>query len=262
MSATGGISSPAAEPQAGVSALRWRQVFDGDEAQVREVRQWLTRLLPECPSRDDVVLVASELSGNAIAHTASGRGGLFAVEVTWQGATVRVSVADAGAPSVPRLIDDPMADGGRGLLIVQNLCSRTGVSGDHRGRLVWGEVFWAGPAAPSVYADKGHEAAIRDGLALLARQHCTVPVWFGCFTLQWWALTGRPGHRRLITAPTPHELGHLISTIQASPPGPAMPAPDTVAARADRRVRPAQLPVPSRTHLLGPLAGRLRPRPC
>lgn len=217
MGATGGISSPAAiEPQAGASALRWRQVFDGDEAQVREVRRWLTRLLPECPSRDDVVLVASELCSNAIAHTASGRGGVFAVEVAWQDATVRVTVADGGAPSQPRLINDPTADGGRGLLIVQGLCSRTGVCGDHRGRLMWGEVLWTGPSAPS--AGEGHEASIHDGLTLLTRQHHGVPVWFGRFTLQWWALTGLPGHCRLVTAPNPRELGDLIDTIQAQRP--------------------------------------------
>jgi hypothetical protein len=41
-----------AAAQASGSALRWRSVFDGDGAQVREVRRWLTSLLPDCPARD------------------------------------------------------------------------------------------------------------------------------------------------------------------------------------------------------------------
>jgi hypothetical protein len=217
MRTTGGISNPAAnERQPDASALRWRQLFGGGEAQVREVRRWLSGMLPDCPSRDDVVSVAAELCSNAIVHTASGCGGGFAVEIAWQGATVRVTVADAGAPSGPRLIDDPMADRGRGLLIVQSLCQRTGISGDHRGRLVWGEVFWAGPPAPRVTASEGHESTICDGLALLARRHQDVKVWFGRSTLQWWALVGWPGRRRLVTAPTPRELGELLDSIQTS----------------------------------------------
>jgi hypothetical protein len=264
MGTTGGASGPVdtAAAYAGEPALRWRRVFDGDRAQVREVRRWLSGLLPECPARDNVVSVATELCSNAIAHTASGRGGFFAVEIAWQGATVRVTVADAGAPTGPYRIDDPMAERGRGLLIVASLCGRTGICGDHRGRLVWGDVFWDGPPVPSAAAGGGHEAAIRDGLAGLARRHRDVPAWFGRSTRQWWALTGRPGASRLITAPTPRELGDLIDSTQPPPRVSPVPAPDAVAARADRRDGPAQLPVPPRSHPPRMLTGPLRLRPC
>jgi serine/threonine-protein kinase RsbW len=63
------------------------------------MRRWLASLLPECPAREDVVCVATELGTNAVRHTASGRGAWFAVEVTWHRSVVRVAVADGGAPA-------------------------------------------------------------------------------------------------------------------------------------------------------------------
>jgi hypothetical protein len=187
---------------------------------------------------------------------------MFAVEVAWRGATVRVTVADAGAPTGPYLIDDPLAERGRGLMVVRALCTRTGVSGDHRGRLVRGEVLWSGPPVPSATAGEGHEAAVRDGLAGLAHRHQDVLAWFGRSTLQWWALTGRPGALRLVTAPTPDELGDLIDSTQAPPPARRAPVADAVAARPGRRDRPALLPVPPRSHLPRMKAAALTTWPC
>ena len=131
---------------------RWRRVFPGRDEQVREVRRWLAGLLPGAPERDDVVVVAVELVTNAIRHTASGRGGLVMVEVTWCGPVLRVAVADDGAADGPRLAAGTggLAECGRGLRLVRALTGSTGVSGDHRGRLVWADIAWsgAGPAAP------------------------------------------------------------------------------------------------------------------
>ena len=87
-----GTSTPPRDP-----FPRWRRVFPGRDDQVREVRRWLARLLPGAPERDDVIVVAVELVTNAIRHTASGRGGLVMVEVTWCGPVLRVAVADDGA---------------------------------------------------------------------------------------------------------------------------------------------------------------------
>lgn len=64
-------------------APRWRQVFSGEKRQLRLMRRWLAACLPECPARDDVISVATELGSNAIVHTASGRAGWFAVELAW-----------------------------------------------------------------------------------------------------------------------------------------------------------------------------------
>ena len=127
-----GSSTPAREP-----APRWRRVFPGRDDQVREVRRWLAGLLPGAPERDDMVVVAVELVTNAIRHTASGRGGLVMVEVTWRGPVLRVAVADDGAAEGPRLAAGPggLGEGGRGLHLVRALTDSTGVCGDHRGRL-------------------------------------------------------------------------------------------------------------------------------
>ena len=138
--------------------LRWRRVFPGEECQVGELRRWLASLLPPCPARDDVAAVASELGANAVKHTFSGRGGCFAVEVTWYGNVVRVAVADSGGPAEPHVIDDPAGENGRGLLLVRGLSVRTGVCGDRRGRLSWADVAWGDPLTATVAAPDGWEA--------------------------------------------------------------------------------------------------------
>ena len=129
----------------GGGTLRWRQAFSGEERSLRGLRHWLASLLPASPARDDVISIANELGSNAIRHTASGRGGKFAVEITWSRAIVRITVADGGAATGPHLIDDPAAEHGRGLHLVHGLASRTGVIGNRQGRLVWAEIPWTNP---------------------------------------------------------------------------------------------------------------------
>jgi hypothetical protein len=182
---------------------RWRRDFPGEERQLGVLRRWLASLLPPCLARDDVVSVANELGSNAIVHTLSGRGGRFAVEVTWYGPLVRVAVADGGAPAGPRIIDDPAGEHGRGLLVVRELSARTGECGDERGRLVWADVPWgdAGAAEPASPQDR-YEAAIRDGQARLASRFAGVTAWLGRSTLQWQTLGGG----ELVAAPSAQEM--------------------------------------------------------
>src|ERR1017187_6406373 len=219
MAADGGApalgASPLDKPSAPGSGLRWRRVFPGEGSQLGVLRRWLESLLPDCPARDDVACVATELGTNAVRHTASGRGGWFAVEVTWHRAVVRVAVADGGAPTGPQVVGDPDGEHGRGLLVVAGLSARTGVCGDHRGRLVWADVPWgdAGAVEPASPGDP-HEAAIRDGQAALASRFAGVPVWFGRSTLQWWALAGG----ELVAAPSAEELASLLGRIAGPPP--------------------------------------------
>lgn len=125
---------------------RWRQTFPGDQRELRSLRRWLESVLTPCPARDDVLSVATELGANAIAHTLSGQGGKFTVEVTWQPGVVRVAVADDGAPDAPRVIEDLSGESGRGLLMVRGLSLRSEVSGDTRGRVVWADIAWDGAA--------------------------------------------------------------------------------------------------------------------
>jgi Histidine kinase-like ATPase domain len=196
---------------------RWRRVFRGDRQELSALRRWLSSLLPECPARDDVLSVATELGSNAIRHTASGReGGWFAVEITWHPAAVLIAVADGGAPAEPHVIDDPLGEGGRGLLLVRELSACTGVAGDARGRLVWAQVRWEDPSGPARQpARDPYEAAVRDGEAALARRFAGVPAWFGRSTLQWWALPDSGG---LVSAPSVGELAARLDRLDAGRP--------------------------------------------
>jgi serine/threonine-protein kinase RsbW len=133
---------------------RWRWVFPGERRSLGELRRWLAALLPECSARDDMVSVATELASNALLHTASGRGGWYAVEVIWTPSVVRVVVADRGGPAEPRVIEDADGESGRGLLLVRGLSMRTGVLGDQRGRVVWADIAW-GPAEATAAAAGG-----------------------------------------------------------------------------------------------------------
>jgi anti-sigma regulatory factor (Ser/Thr protein kinase) len=186
-----------------MTGLSWERVFPGEAQQVAAVRRWITSLLPACPSRADLVLVASELAGNAIRHTASGQGGTFAVRVAWGGDTALVAVADAGGPGEPRVLDDPAAEGGRGLLVVRELSARLTVSGTGAGRQVCAEIAWQDPAAPVT------------GRAWLGSRF-GVPAWYGSCTRQWWALAGG----QLLSAPSVPELAVLITRSGLAGPAP------------------------------------------
>jgi hypothetical protein len=191
-----------------LSALRWRRVFPGHGRELSALRRWLVSLLPDCPARDDVLVVATELAGNAIEHTASGQDGWFAVEVVWHRSAVQVAVADRGGPAEPRVIDDPDGERGRGLRLVHGLSVRTGFAGDQRGRWVWAQIAWTGPeGAAAVLPEDPYQLAIRDGEVALARRFAGVPAWFGRATLQWWALPGSGG---LVSAQSAPELAALL----------------------------------------------------
>jgi len=146
----------------------WQRLFRGQQTELRQLRHWITALLPDTSARDDLISVAVELGTNAIQHTASGDGGWFTVEVASLGPVIRVAVTDEGGPGVPELTGDPLSSGdlaldgdldgdvdgdidreiavdcesdcGRGLLIVRALSVTSGVCGNARGRTVWAEV--------------------------------------------------------------------------------------------------------------------------
>jgi serine/threonine-protein kinase RsbW len=229
MTAASGAPGQGVPPSRGSSApsaeTRWRRVFPGEERQLSLVRRWLVSLLPDCPPRDDVLLIATELGANAVLHTASGRGGHFVLEVTWQGPVVRVAVEDGGAASGPQVIDDPVGDRGRGMLVVQGLSVRFGVHGDHLGRTVWAEVpFGDVDAAIPVSQQDPCDEVIGDGLADLAGRFAGIPTWFGRSTLQWWGLA----RGRLVAAPSAQELAGLLGRVVDSPsPEPESKEPDS-----------------------------------
>jgi len=142
-------------------------------------------LLAGCPAREVLMTCISELCTNAIAHTASGNGGVFTVEVELpQDGVARISVTDDGGPSLPAAASldpasldsaasldpaaasldpaaasldpasldsaaslDLMAEGGRGLALVAACTGRWGYIDAHPGRTVWAEACWPVPVA-------------------------------------------------------------------------------------------------------------------
>ena len=128
-------------------ARPWARTFRGTPASVPEARRFVAELLAGCPAREVLMTCVSELSANAIAHTGSGNGGVFIVEVDLpRPGVARIAVTDEGGPSLPaagRL--DLMAEGGRGLAMVAACTSRWGYADAHPGRVVWAEACWPVP---------------------------------------------------------------------------------------------------------------------
>jgi anti-sigma regulatory factor (Ser/Thr protein kinase) len=123
---------------------------------VSEARRFVAGLLAGCPAREVLVICASELCANAIAHTASGHGGVFTVEVACpRDGVARIAVTDAGGPSLPAagsldpMALDQMAEGGRGLALVAACTSRWGYADAYPGRTVWAEACWPVPVSSS-----------------------------------------------------------------------------------------------------------------
>jgi len=132
--------------------MRWVRVFPGELQQVRQVRTFVACALAGCPARETLLACVSELAANAIAHTATGAGGIFTVEVAQPApGMATVAVTDAGGAPAPaiRRASEPggthdLGEGGRGLALVDALSSRWGYldldSG--AGRTVWAEATW------------------------------------------------------------------------------------------------------------------------
>ncbi|WP_329620299.1 ATP-binding protein [Streptomyces sp. NBC_01255] len=89
--------------------------------------------------RDTVALVVSELVTNAVVHTASNR---VICELREGEDTLRIAVRDEGGPAGPRMRDCGEDERGRGLLIVDALCTAWGAdrTGHGTAQIVWAEL--------------------------------------------------------------------------------------------------------------------------
>jgi hypothetical protein len=237
VASTGPAQCGGSAPPTAVPGLHWYAAFPGREREARQVRRWLASLLPDCAARDDVTSVATELATNAIQHTASGRGGRFTVEITWDAGNVRVAVADDGAPTGPHPTARDDDEHGRGLILLAGLATRTGVLGDCRGRVVWADVPWAATVDPQDH----YETAISDGRASLAGRFAIAPAWFGRATEQWWALA----RGELIAASSARaladRLGPLLDCLLPGDPG----APAALSPARPARARSCKVPAGS-----------------
>jgi anti-sigma regulatory factor (Ser/Thr protein kinase) len=137
------LSFPGAKAP-GQPARPWARTFRGKPASVPEARRFVSELLAGCPARETLMTCVSELCANAIRHTASGRGGVFTVEVARpRDGVARVAVTDDGGPSAPVAgTADPFAESGRGLAMVAASTTRWGYTEAYPGRTVWAEACW------------------------------------------------------------------------------------------------------------------------
>ena len=136
-------------PPPGPGPARRVRVFKGEPRQVPAARAFVAAALAGCPARETLPACVSELAANAVAHTASGVGGVFAVEVSWPAEGMAlVAVTDLGGPGEPAIrpgdAGDEFAESGRGLALVAACSSRWGYRdvNNGKGRTVWAEATW------------------------------------------------------------------------------------------------------------------------
>ncbi|MEV4945363.1 ATP-binding protein [Streptomyces sp. NPDC053755] len=89
--------------------------------------------------RDTVTLIVSELVTNAVVHTASAH---VVCELREGEEQLRIAVRDEGGPADPRIRDCGEEERGRGLVLVDALCSAWGADSTGHGtaRIVWAEL--------------------------------------------------------------------------------------------------------------------------
>ncbi len=104
------------------------QVFHADLWLSRRIRGWITSAISghDCPvDAADAALVVTELFSNAVRHGPAGGRVLVGYCLWQQGA--RLVVCDRGGPGTPRLVEGgQLAEGGRGLHVVDSLAARWG----------------------------------------------------------------------------------------------------------------------------------------
>jgi serine/threonine-protein kinase RsbW len=120
--------------------------YPGTREQVREVRADLAAVVKDCPFADDFVLLASELSANAVVHSRSGQpGGAFTVRAEIRpGHYAWLEVEDQGGPWIE---GESGEERGRGLALVACLAGKDNwviQDGSAPGtRVVWARLDWA-----------------------------------------------------------------------------------------------------------------------
>jgi anti-sigma regulatory factor (Ser/Thr protein kinase) len=129
------VSSAAAEV-----ATWYQRTFRGRADQVSQVRGEIAAHLGACPAAADAILIASELTANAVTHSAS-TGEFFTVRCQAYPDHVRIEVEDLGGPWHPRPADDRP----HGLDIIEALVGpdNWGIAATSDGdRIVWARLSW------------------------------------------------------------------------------------------------------------------------
>ncbi|WP_157255056.1 ATP-binding protein [Nonomuraea typhae] len=134
------------------------KAFVGTAAAIGEARDWARCVLGEwCPRVEDVLLVISELTTNAVIHSASGApGGRFAVQIELDATSVGVTCIDMGPAltAAPR----PLGEGGHGLKIVKKLADTYEVQIQDTSRIVCCWLDWASSPTHDERTSRGESA--------------------------------------------------------------------------------------------------------
>ncbi|MFE2096931.1 ATP-binding protein [Streptomyces sp. NPDC059468] len=133
------------------TARVWGLSCPGFPEEVSRARRWTRDILRGSPLAEDAELIVSELSANAILHTASGRAyGSFHLAVAVSSQVVALSVTDdGGAATAPKVEhQDQEAEHGRGLGMVSAIAHRVVVHDSDQGHTVTAELYadarWGG----------------------------------------------------------------------------------------------------------------------
>ncbi|UJA08797.1 ATP-binding protein [Streptomyces collinus] len=122
----------------------WGLSCPGFPEEVSRARRWTRDILRGSPLADDAELIVSELSANAILHTASGREyGSFHLAVAVSAQVVAVSVTDDGGTGTAPKAEhqDQDAEHGRGLGMVSVIAHRVVVHDSDQGHTVTAELY-------------------------------------------------------------------------------------------------------------------------
>lgn len=126
------------------TARVWGLTCPGFPEEVSRARRWTRDILRGSPLAEDAELIVSELSANAILHTASGRqSGSFHLALAVSSQVVALSVTDDGgtgtAPKAEHADQD--ATHGRGLGMVSLIAHRVVIHDSLAGHTVTAELF-------------------------------------------------------------------------------------------------------------------------
>ncbi|MER5211258.1 ATP-binding protein [Streptomyces sp. NPDC002838] len=126
------------------TARVWGLSCPGFPEEVSRARRWTRDILRGSPLAEDAELIVSELSANAILHTASGlESGSFHLAVAVSAQVIALSVTDDGGASAAPKVDhrDEDAEHGRGLGMVSAIAHRVVVHDSDGGHTVTAELF-------------------------------------------------------------------------------------------------------------------------
>ncbi|MFJ7149389.1 ATP-binding protein [Streptomyces sp. NPDC100445] len=122
----------------------WGLSCPGFPEEVSRARRWTRDILRGSPLAEAAELIVSELSANAILHTASGQqAGSFHLALAISPQVVALSVTDEGGTGTAPKVEhqDVQAEHGRGLGMVSAIAHRVVVHNSSDGYTVTAELF-------------------------------------------------------------------------------------------------------------------------